>query len=144
FCLKDVEFNNFHPEVEFLFSWKKDYMKGFIDLVFEHQSKYYIIDWKSNYLSDFSKDYDTKNIEKEMSLHNYYLQAAIYTKSLKQHLKILNKDFEKVFGGVFYIFLRGQANSHESKTNNYGSYHFYPDLKVLDQMHNQKSRLDAR
>ena len=144
FCLKDVEFNNFQPEVEFLFSWKKDYMKGFIDLVFEHQSKYYIIDWKSNYLSSFSKDYDKKNIEEEMSLHNYYLQAAIYTKSLKRHLKILNKDFEKVFGGVFYIFLRGLTNSYDSEVNNLGIYHFFPDLKILDQMHNQKGRLDVR
>ena len=146
FCLKDVEFKNFQPEVEFLFSWKNDYMKGFIDLVFEHLGKYYIIDWKSNYLSGFSSGYDTKNIEKEMLLHNYYLQAAIYTKSLKRHLKILNKDFEKVFAGVFYIFLRGQMknDSKSSDDQNFGIYHFQPDLNILSQIHKQKSEIDVR
>ncbi|MCV5341955.1 hypothetical protein OFC87_34040, partial [Escherichia coli] len=27
-------------------------LKGFIDLVFEHQGKYYVLDWKSNHLGD--------------------------------------------------------------------------------------------
>ncbi len=143
FRLKDVDLKKCYPEVEFLFSWKKDYMKGFIDLVFEHQSKYYIIDWKSNFLGDFPSDYNVKNMENEMKLHNYYFQAAIYTKSLKQHLKILNQDFKKVFGGVFYIFLRSQIRKRASKDKNFGIYHFYPDLKILDRIYTQTSKIDV-
>ncbi|NGX62839.1 MAG: RecBCD enzyme subunit RecB [Candidatus Anoxychlamydiales bacterium] len=129
FCLKDVDFENIKPEVEFLFSFKNNYMKGFIDLVFEYNSKFYLIDWKSNFLGEDEKDYDKKNIENEMMHHNYYMQAAIYTKSLKRHIESLKKDFKKAFGGAFYIFLRGQNFSKDV-----GIYHFFPDLKILDKI----------
>ena len=50
FCLKDVAFENIRPEVEFLFSINNNYIKGFIDLIFSHNNKYYIVDWKTNFL----------------------------------------------------------------------------------------------
>jgi len=122
FCLKDVSFSKMKTEVEFLFSLKNDYIKGFIDLVFEHQDKFYIVDWKSNYLGDQALDYKTENIEMQMKLNNYFLQSGIYTEGLRRYLKVINEDFEKKFGGVFYIFLRGFLFDERC-----GIYHFFPN-----------------
>ncbi len=133
FCLKDVPFENLSPEVEFLFSFKNDYIKGFIDLVFLYEDKYYIIDWKTNYLGLSSNDYNLENLHEHMKQHDYFLQAAIYLEALKRHLKILEKDFEKNFGGVFYIFLRGLVYGKRQ-----GIYHFYPNLDLLNQINKKE------
>jgi exodeoxyribonuclease V beta subunit len=133
FCLKDVPVRNVKPEIEFMFSFPENYIKGFIDLVFEYRGKYYIIDWKSNYLGETSHDYKTINLEAQMQKHDYFLQAAIYTKSLERYLKIKNIDFDKHFGGVFYIFLRGFL--FEEKC---GIYHFFPDFNLLNNLDQKK------
>ena len=129
FCLRDVLFEKMKVETEFLFSLRNDYLKGFIDLIFEHKDKYYIVDWKTNFLGTSLQDYEKENIEKQMCKHEYFLQAAIYTEGLKKYLKILKKDFQKSFGGVFYIFLRGFLYGQRQRI-----FHFYPDMKILDKI----------
>ena len=39
------------------FAPTRGYMKGFIDLVFEHRGRFYLIDWKSNRLGAALEDY---------------------------------------------------------------------------------------
>ena len=81
------------------------------------------MDWKSNWLGDNVANYESKNLEKAMKEDNYFLQAAIYTKALKSFLKIVDKrKFEEIFGGVFYIFLRGLNDQ------GYGIYKFFPKV----------------
>ncbi|PIS01864.1 MAG: hypothetical protein COT84_00115 [Chlamydiae bacterium CG10_big_fil_rev_8_21_14_0_10_35_9] len=92
-----------YTEVEFLYSQDENFMKGFIDVVFLFQEKVYIIDWKTNHLSDYAQT----SLENAMKLHDYHLQKKIYAQALKKVLHSENKDFENHFGGVFYIFLRG-------------------------------------
>lgn len=84
-------------------------MYGFIDLFFEHKGKYYILDWKSNFLGSSISDYDTDNIELAMKGNNYHLQYLIYTVAVKRFLSLRNPQFnyDKDFGGVLYVFLRG-------------------------------------
>jgi len=82
------------------------YIKGAIDLVFlGADEKYYILDWKSNSLNDFSRD----GMEEAMQHHGYHLQYYIYAVALKRWLEQTQKnfDFEKKFGGIYYIFVRG-------------------------------------
>jgi exodeoxyribonuclease V beta subunit len=126
FSLSDINFDDCHSEIEFLYPFKNSFAKGFIDLFFTHEGKYYLIDWKSNYLGDRKLDYRKELLEKEMENNNYFIQAAIYTKALFNYLKNIKKiDPTNNFGGMFYIFLRG------SKFNE-GVYHFYPDIKKVD------------
>lgn len=87
----------------------RGWMNGFIDLVFEHGGKYYILDWKSNTLGDTPMAYTETAIRQEMVASLYPLQYLIYTVALHKHLSrtLNNYAYETHFGGVFYVFLRG-------------------------------------
>ena len=101
---KDLEVLKKEAELK-LYDWNVDkgFLRGSIDFVFEHKGKIYLIDWKSNML----KDYHPKTLENEVSKH-YILQLQIYTIATSYWFNLDSKEkFEKKFGGVLYIFLRG-------------------------------------
>ncbi|MCS7337551.1 MAG: exodeoxyribonuclease V subunit beta [Verrucomicrobiae bacterium] len=84
-------------------------LKGFIDLVFEWQERFYIVDWKSNWLGNSIADYAPAALQAEMSRRSYFLQYLLYTVALDKYLRLRVRgyDYEHHFGGVFYIFVRG-------------------------------------
>ncbi|MGX9417069.1 exodeoxyribonuclease V subunit beta [Vibrio sp. WJH972] len=84
-------------------------LKGFIDLVFEYQGRYYILDWKSNHLGNHCEDYEQAHLDHAMIDHRYDLQYQLYTLALHRFLasRIIDYDYETHFGGVYYLFLRG-------------------------------------
>ena len=57
-------------------------IKGFIDLIFEHKGKFYVLDWKSNHLGYDIEDYNQANLETAMSANNYHLQYLFYSEVL--------------------------------------------------------------
>ncbi len=85
------------------------FMKGFVDLILEHRGKYYIVDWKSNFLGADPDKYQPAALADTMVNNLYILQYHIYTLALDSYLaqRLTGYEFEKHFGGVFYIFLRG-------------------------------------
>ena len=85
------------------------FMKGFIDLVFEREGRFYFVDWKSNWLGIDSASYAPKNIATEMARNFYNLQLSIYAVALHRYLqrRLRGYEYKKHFGGAFYIFLRG-------------------------------------
>ncbi|PYK46452.1 MAG: hypothetical protein DME46_01805 [Verrucomicrobia bacterium] len=85
------------------------FMKGFIDLVFEQEGRFYFVDWKSNWLGPDSGWYARENIAREMARNFYNLQLSIYAVALHRYLqrRLRGYEYEKNFGGAFYIFLRG-------------------------------------
>jgi exodeoxyribonuclease V beta subunit len=91
-------------------------MNGLVDLFFEYNGKYYILDWKSNFLGDTVEHYTKEQLNDAMNESNYHLQYCIYTVAMKQFLesKIANFDYESQFGGVIYLFLRGMRKGLES------------------------------
>lgn len=91
-------------------------MNGFVDLFFEYDGRYYILDWKSNYLGDRISDYESEGVLKAMENNNYHLQYLIYTVAAHQFLgsRIKNYDYNQHFGGVFYLFLRGLRKGKQS------------------------------
>lgn len=93
----------------------KGYMTGLIDMVFESYGKYYILDWKTNFLGNRLEDYSQENIEQAMLEHNYHLQYIIYSLALKKYLaeRIPNFNYERDFGGVIYVFIRGVRAGNE-------------------------------
>lgn len=104
FCLLDVDPRKMLREMEFLYSTPaNEYLKGFIDLVFEHEGKLYVLDWKTNHLSS----YDENSLKEAMRVHDYYLQAKIYREAIVRYMELLKTDLE--FGGIFYHFVRGPA-----------------------------------
>jgi exodeoxyribonuclease V beta subunit len=84
-------------------------LKGFIDLIVEHGGRYYVIDYKSNWLGDTTGAY-TPAVMREATLQSRYdLQYAIYTLALHRQLRARLPDYnyERHVGGVLYLYLRG-------------------------------------
>lgn len=91
------------------FSDIKGMLKGFIDLVFEWQGRFYVLDYKSNWLGDTTQAYSPQALEMAMCEHRYDLQYQLYSLALHRYLKcrLPNYQYETHFGGVYYLFLRG-------------------------------------
>ncbi len=106
-------------------------LKGFIDLVFEHQGKYYVLDWKSNHLGDDPSYYHGEALRDAMAGHRYDLQYQIYALALHRFLRsrIANYDYEQHFGGVYYLFLRGMDGESE-----HGIFSAKPSKEFLEDM----------
>jgi len=85
---------------------KKGILNGIIDLIFEHNEKYYIVDWKTNWLGDSDADYTPDSIRTAMGNAGYILQSHLYATALLQILRQRGLDYD-AFGGVYYLFLRG-------------------------------------
>lgn len=92
------------------FSSFEGHLKGAIDLVFEKDSQFYILDYKSNYLGGSPSDYLSDALSIAMEEHRYDVQYVIYSLALHRFLKQRKKeryDYQRDFGGVIYLFLRG-------------------------------------
>ena len=86
------------------------FMNGYMDLVFRFAERFYLVDWKSNLLGTSSEDYDQEALKRVMERDYYFLQYHLYVLALDQYLKSRMGDaynYERHFGGVFYLFLRG-------------------------------------
>ncbi|MES9970517.1 MAG: exodeoxyribonuclease V subunit beta [Candidatus Thiodiazotropha sp.] len=85
------------------------YIKGYIDLIFEDDGCYYLADYKSNWLGNGYRDYHPQAMTAAMIEHHYPLQYLLYTLALHRYLKLHLPDYayERHFGGVYYLFLRG-------------------------------------
>lgn len=84
-------------------------MRGFMDMVFEHDGTFYLLDWKSNHLGNRPEDYTREKLGRAMEKHLYPLQYLLYTVALNRYLslRVRGYDYERHFGGVLYVFLRG-------------------------------------
>ena len=78
---------------------------GEIDLLMEHKGKYYVVDYKSNFL----ESYDRKHLDDEIIKSRYDVQFISYTLALHRFLKnrIKGYDYSTHIGGIIYLFLRG-------------------------------------
>jgi len=97
------------------------YLHGFIDLVFEHEDKVYLVDWKSNRINE---GYHHQALESLMEEEDYVLQYQIYSLALLRWLKWKLGDkfsYENHFGGILYLFLRGM-----NPANGEGVYFYRP------------------
>lgn len=87
----------------------RGFVKGFIDLVFEWNGRFYLADYKTNHLGGTFNDYRPLQLEAAMVQGHYFLQSHLYTLALHRHLArtVRAYDYDEHFGGVFYLFLRG-------------------------------------
>jgi exodeoxyribonuclease V beta subunit len=108
------------------------YLTGFVDLFCEHRGRYYILDYKTNYLGDLASDYAPDNLVRAMEAHNYGLQYWIYTLVLHRHLTnvLPGYTYEDRFGGVMYLFVRGMEPARPGS----GVYFFLPEKGILDRL----------
>lgn len=105
-------------------------LKGFIDLTFYWNGKFYLLDYKSNYLGEDASYYTQEAMAEAMIDHRYDLQYQLYSLALHRYLKqrLPDYDYETYFGGVYYLFLRGIDN-----VNSQNGIFFYRPVKEFIQ-----------
>ena len=109
----------------------KGMMKGFIDLVFLHNNRFYIADYKSNYLGPSPSDYTANALEIAMTEHRYDIQYLIYSLALHRFLasRLKEYSFGTHFGGIYYLFLRGMDPDYQQ---NNGIFFTRPAAELID------------
>ena len=77
------------------------FLRGFVDLVFEQEGRWYVVDWKSNFLGETVADYHPGRLRQVMEDHHYTLQFHLYALALHRHLaaRLPGYDYERHFGG---------------------------------------------
>ena len=106
-------------------------VRGSIDLVFRHNGKYYLVDYKSNFLGSTLADYNEDELKKEMLHSHYDWQYLIYTLALHRYLQsvVPDYDYARDFGGVFYLFLRGMNGEPQS-----GVFYDRPSVELITEL----------
>ncbi|CAN5252673.1 exodeoxyribonuclease V subunit beta [soil metagenome] len=125
--IRNGQFSSSSPAVENIS------MTGFIDLIARQDGRYYIIDYKSNFLGDSPEDYSPDKLEKEMLANSYDLQYHLYTVALVKYLRTSMKDFDydRHIGGAAYLFVRGmQAGSRN------GVWFHKPEKEIIKNLEN--------
>lgn len=87
-------------------------LMGFADLVFEHEGRYWVMDYKSTTLGTRDADYHAEALSAAMLRHRYDVQGALYQLAL--HRLLLSRlgaayDPARHLGGAVFLFLRGVA-----------------------------------
>jgi exodeoxyribonuclease V beta subunit len=83
--------------------------KGFIDLVFEHEGRYYVVDYKSNWLGADAASYTSEAMGAAVLEHRYDLQYVLYLLALHRQLRarLPDYDYDRHVGGALFWFIRG-------------------------------------
>lgn len=116
-----------------VFAPSKGFMKGYMDMVFYHEGRFFLVDWKSNYLGRGTEYYGKTSLHEAMDKESYILQYHLYVLALHQYLKMKNKgyNYRDSFGGIFYIFVRGVD---DLKSPGSGIYYDLPDIALINRL----------
>jgi exodeoxyribonuclease V beta subunit len=85
------------------------YLRGFVDLVYRHAGRYYVLDWKTNHLGYAREGYGQDGLRRAMAVQGYHLQYLLYTVALHRWLRarLPGYSYDSHVGGVRYLFVRG-------------------------------------
>ena len=110
----------------------RGFLTGIVDLVFEHDRRWWVLDWKSNHLGDTLESYGADGVWEVMRHHHYVLQYHLYVLALQRFLRsrLPDYDYDRHFGGVVYVFLRGVSG--ESDGGESGWYVDRPPRRLID------------
>ncbi len=120
-----VSFNSFAPV--------RGFMKGYIDMVFEYEGRYYLADYKSTMLGTQPEAYHYSSLKEVMRREGYILQYHIYAVALHRYLsaRLPHYRYEEHFGGIYYLFLRGMRPEWGA---DYGIYREKPAAALINQL----------
>lgn len=85
-------------------------LKGFIDLIVEHEGRWYVADYKSNWLGVDEQAYTPAAMRRSILESRYELQYALYLLALHRQLRArlgAAYDYDTHVGGAVYLYLRG-------------------------------------
>jgi exodeoxyribonuclease V beta subunit len=104
-----------HPAIEALGAHEaglvveRGFVRGVIDLLFEHEDRVFVLDWKTDRLESYDEASMRAHVEED-----YHVQIALYTLAAFRvlarssgHLDVAS--LHERFGGLLYVFVRGLA-----------------------------------
>lgn len=108
-------------------------LKGFIDLTFEFEGRFYVADYKSNHLGESYEDYRQDALRHAMFDHDYNLQALLYTVALHRFLQVSlpGYEYEQHIGGAWYLFIRGMHPAQTQEDSSTGVLHVVPPQELV-------------
>ncbi len=111
------------------------FFNGIIDLIFFYKNKYFIVDYKTNWLGYDYINYRNNILYKYIYLHNYNVQYILYSIALHNYLKInvINYNYNNNFGGIYYIFLRGLFLDNNRKSFT-GIFYTRPNFLLINKL----------
>ena len=115
-------------------------LTGKIDLLYRHDGRLFVLDYKSNRLPDYGMD----GLQQAIRAQEYDLQYLLYTVAVHRWLRRRLPDYryERHFGGVRYLFSRGIDPAHPDK----GIFRDHPEaglIMALDACFDQEAASDA-
>jgi exodeoxyribonuclease V beta subunit len=123
-----------YPVARLTFARLQGYLNGYIDLVFEHAHRYYVLDWKSNHLGYMPPDYAGPALEAAMAQHGYHLQSLLYAIAMSRYLgrRVRGYRHDTHFGGVLYLFVRGVRPAWKATDGSAAGVYFHrPEAATL-------------
>jgi len=110
-------------------------LQGFIDLVVEHDDRYWVLDYKTNFLGALHEDYAPARLADAVRHGHYDLQYLVYVTALHRHLalRLPGYDPERHLGGVQYLFLRGM-NGRDAATGVFVDHPGAALVRALDRL----------
>ena len=105
------------------------FLRGFIDLVGECDGRWYVVDYKSNWLGDAVQDYAPSGLRQAIQRNGYSLQYLLYLTALHRYLRLQLPDYdcERHLGGAFYLFVRGMRPTQPG----HGVFHDVPSAACI-------------
>jgi exodeoxyribonuclease V beta subunit len=110
--LCSIDHSHTFCEMEFILqeesksSYVREFLRGTIDFVFEWKNRFYIVDWKTNFLGSSQDAYSPVHLQRAIKDRKYDIQAKVYAQALSKYLAAYGINSNDAFGGVLFIFLR--------------------------------------
>ncbi|MEO5826695.1 MAG: UvrD-helicase domain-containing protein, partial [Gemmatimonadales bacterium] len=95
------------------------FLNGVIDLVFEHDGRWFIVDWKTNHLGYGAEAYGEAGLRGEMAEGHYVLQYEIYKDAVGRFLEARgnsNPDITIAYAFVRQALIPGWFSSTQSRS----------------------------
>jgi exodeoxyribonuclease V beta subunit len=116
-------------------------MTGSIDLLFQAPNhKFYLLDWKTNCLDGDPANFNTARLHREMDAKFYHLQYLIYTVAFAEFHRsrtgqaITGDLYDNIFGGVFYLFVRGIVPEAKANGSPRGVFFTRPPFTLIENL----------
>ncbi|KVR85338.1 exodeoxyribonuclease V subunit beta [Burkholderia vietnamiensis] len=123
-----------YPDVALEAGALAGFIKGFIDMIVEHDGRFWIVDWKSNHLGNTPDAYGPRALDAAMADHAYHLQALLYTVALHRYLRarLPDYDYDTHMAGYLYLFVRGVRPGWRSDGMPAGVHAGRPSRELVD------------
>lgn len=110
------------------------HLTGFIDLVCEHEGRWYVLDYKTNALGADLRAFEPERLDEAMIEHHYVLQYHLYTLAVHRWLRarMPGYDYERHMGGAMYLFVRAMGESRPAGAGVFADRPSWAVVQALD------------